>query len=118
MVELKPPVAQDQPKPKRSYKKKKLETSTSKKQTNNINNYFKPKITTTIEDNPIQDNRNEDNIGATTHERIGLSSASNNKQLLVGRCISVSESDQPEDVIFVSNSLSNSDSDSVSNFNL
>ena len=51
MVKLKQPEDYDQPKPKRSYKKKKIETSTNnkKKIINNFNNYFKPKITTIIE---------------------------------------------------------------------
>ena len=96
MIELKSPTAKEQPKPKHSYKKKNLEISTNRKQTNNINNYFKSTIP--IEDNPIQDNLNKDNSDAQTHVPIeaGFSSASTKQQFLVGRCDSVSDSNQSD----------------------
>ena len=116
VVKLKPPEDHDQPKPKRSYRKKKIETSTNNKKINNISNYFKPKITTTIEDNPSK----EDNLDvpALVPTEAGLSTACTNDQLLEGRYISVSDYNKSEDIIFGSNPLSNSDSDSISNFQL
>ena len=76
----------------------------------------KEKKTEKSEDNPSK----EDNLDAPTlvPTEAGLSTACTKDQLLVGRYISVSDYNKSEDIIFGSNPLSNSDSDSVSNFQL